>query len=92
MINAVAGVILYPYMTSSVGGATEGDTVDVVDVNGNSFLNHLNDVEKLVCSGPETEGSENTSNYMFGHLAEHVSPDSQFVGGARNDLCIERWV
>ncbi|XP_041027932.1 protein TRANSPARENT TESTA 9-like isoform X1 [Juglans microcarpa x Juglans regia] len=87
VINAVAGVILYPYMTSSVGGATEGDTVDV---NGNSFLNHLNDVEKLVCSGPEMEGSENTSNYMFGHLAEHVSSDSQFVGGARNDICIER--
>ncbi|KAF5473495.1 hypothetical protein F2P56_010102 [Juglans regia] len=87
VINAVAGVILYPYMTSSVGGATEGDTVDV---NGNSFLNHLNDVDKLVCSHPDTEGSENTSNYMFGHLAEHVPSDSQFIGGARNDLCIER--
>lgn len=76
-------------MTSSVGGATEGNTVDA---NANSFLNHLNDVEKLVCSGPEKEGSENARNYIFGHLAEHVSSDSQLVGGAWNDLCIERLV
>jgi hypothetical protein len=92
MIDAVAGVILYPYMTSSVGDATERNTVDG-SCNAKSFLYHLNHMEKMVCSGPESEGAENIeSSYLFGHLAEHISSNSQFIGGHLNDVCTERWV
>ncbi|XP_062166676.1 protein TRANSPARENT TESTA 9-like isoform X2 [Alnus glutinosa] len=90
MIDAVAGVILYPYMTSSVGDATERNTVDG-SWNAKSFLDHLNHMEKMVCSGPKSEGAENIeSSYLFGHLAEHISSNSQFIGGHLNDVCTER--
>lgn len=90
MIDAVTGVILYPYMTLSVGDATEGDKVNGIS-NANSFLDHLNDMEKKVCSGPKSEGAENIkSNHLFGHLAEHISSNSQFISGPQNDDCIER--
>ena len=92
MIDAVTGVILYPYMTLSVGDATEGATVNGIS-NANSFLDHLNDMEKKVCSGPKSEGAENIkSNHLFGHLAEHISSNSQFISGPQNDDYIERWV
>jgi hypothetical protein len=92
MINAVAGVILYPFMTSTVGDATEGNTV-VGSCNAKSFLDHLNHMEKMVCSGPESEGAETIeSSYLFGHLAEHISSNSQFIGAPLNDVCTERWV
>lgn len=93
MVNAVAGVILYPYMTLSVGDAMKGDTVDGV-CNASSFLDHLNDMEKRVCSGPESEGAENIkSNNLFGHLAEYLSSNSQLISGLQNDDCVERgWV
>ncbi|XP_075638324.1 protein TRANSPARENT TESTA 9-like isoform X2 [Castanea sativa] len=90
MVDAVAGVILYPYMTLSVGDAMEGDTVDGV-CNASSFLDHLNDMEKRVCSGLESEGAENIkSNNLFGHLAEYLSSNSQLISGLRNDDCVER--
>ncbi|XP_059462464.1 protein TRANSPARENT TESTA 9-like isoform X2 [Corylus avellana] len=90
IINAVAGVILYPYMTSSVGDATERNSV-VGSWNAKSFLDHLNHLEKMVCSGPESEGVENIeSSCLFGHLAEHISSNSQFIGGPLNDVCSER--
>lgn len=90
MINAVAGVILYPFMTSTVGDATEGNTV-VGSCNAKSFLDHLNHMEKMVCSGPESEGAETIeSSYLFGHLAEHISSNSQFIGAPLNDVCTER--
>lgn len=92
MVNAVAGVILYPYMTLSVGDAMKGDTVDGV-CNVSSFLDHLNDMEKRVFSGPESEGAENIkSNNLFGHLAEYLSSNSQLISGLQNDDCVERWV
>ncbi|XP_050243728.1 protein TRANSPARENT TESTA 9-like isoform X2 [Quercus robur] len=90
MVNAVAGVILYPYMTLSVGDAMKGDTVDGV-CNASSFLDHLNDMEKRVCSGPESEGAENIKrNNLFGHLAEYLSSNSQLISGLQNDDCVER--
>ncbi|KAL4606009.1 hypothetical protein ACB092_09G071100 [Castanea dentata] len=90
MVDAVAGVILYPYMTSSVGDAMEGDTVDGV-CNASSFLDHLNDMEKRVCSGLESEGAENIkSNNLFGHLAEYLSSNSQLTSDLRNNDCVER--
>ncbi|XP_030925625.1 protein TRANSPARENT TESTA 9-like isoform X1 [Quercus lobata] len=90
MVNAVAGIILYPYMTLSVGDAMKGDTVDGV-CNASSFLDHLNDMEKRVRSGPESEGAENIkSNNLFGHLAEYLSSNSQLISGLQNDDCVER--
>jgi hypothetical protein len=63
IINAVAGVILYPYLTSSVGDATERNTV-VGSWNAKSFLDHLNHLEKMVCSGSESEGAENIQSSL----------------------------
>lgn len=60
MINYVAVTILYPYMTSSVRKALRGYTAVEISYS-NAFLKHLNEMEKMVCSGPECEGEEDIS-------------------------------
>jgi hypothetical protein len=64
IIKAVAGVILYRYLTSSVGDATGRNTV-VGRWNAKSFLDHLNHLEKMVRSGSESEGAENIQSSFF---------------------------
>lgn len=58
MINSVAATILYPYMTSSVRKALRGNTAAEISYS-NSFLEHLNEMEKMICLGPECKGEEN---------------------------------
>ncbi|KAB1203036.1 Protein CLEC16A [Morella rubra] len=87
-INTVAGLILYPYMTSSVGEATEGTTVDM---NASYFFDLLKGVVEGVCSGLESEGSENVESIdLFGHLEESISANSQFISSSWLDVCTER--
>lgn len=86
----MAGLILYPYMTSSVGEANEGTTVDM---NASYFFDLLKGVVEGVCSGLESEGSENVESIdLFGHLEESISANSQFISSSWLDVCTERWV
>ncbi|BBH07578.1 hypothetical protein Prudu_019556, partial [Prunus dulcis] len=57
MFNSVAGVILYPYMTSSVRDAIERDSTESIS-HAKSILSEMG---KVVSSSPETEGAENSS-------------------------------
>lgn len=60
MINYVAVTILYPYMTSSVKKALQGNTAEEISYS-NSFLEHMNEMEKMVYSDLECEREENIS-------------------------------
>ncbi|KAI5318878.1 PREDICTED: CLEC16A [Prunus dulcis] len=78
MFNSVAGVILYPYMTSSVRDAIERDSTESIS-HAKSILSEMG---KVVSSSPETEGAENSSlprdtasNKRSGILA-HVFSDN----------------
>ncbi|KAL6273342.1 hypothetical protein ACE6H2_024034 [Prunus campanulata] len=58
MFNSVAGVILYPYMTSSVRDAIERDSTESIS-HAKSILSEMG---KVVSSSPETEKAENSSH------------------------------
>ncbi|KAF3442728.1 hypothetical protein FNV43_RR16645 [Rhamnella rubrinervis] len=60
MTNSVAATILYPYMASNVRKALRGNTAVQISYS-NSFLEHLNEMEKMVCSGPQCEGEKDFS-------------------------------
>lgn len=57
MFNSVAGVILYPYMTSSVRDAIERDSTESIS-HAKSILSEMG---KVVSYSPETERAENSS-------------------------------
>ncbi|XP_021816875.1 uncharacterized protein LOC110759147 isoform X2 [Prunus avium] len=78
MFNSVAGVILYPYMTSSVRDAIERDSTESIS-HAKSILSEMG---KVVSYSPETERAENSSlprdtvsNKRSGILA-HVFSDN----------------
>lgn len=86
IVNSVAGVILYPYMSLSVRDASEWGP------DNSLFI--FNDIEKLVHSGSKSEGAENINgNPLHGHLPECISSNSYFVGCPVDDnVCPERFV
>ena len=57
LINAVAGLLLYHYITLSKRDVTNGDVADSTG-NESALLRSLNDINIKVCSGPEAEGAE----------------------------------
>lgn len=57
MFDSVAGVILYPYMASSVRDSIARDSIESID-DAKSIFNQLSDMEKVVSSDPEAEGVE----------------------------------
>lgn len=60
MFDSVAGVILYPYMASSVRDSIEGDSTESIGY-AKSIFNQLSKMEKVVSSDPEAEGAERLS-------------------------------
>lgn len=60
IINPVAGVILYPYMTSNIRDAIKGNKTEDKNLS-NSFFELLNAMEETVDSHPEFE-EENVSS------------------------------
>ncbi|XWS66592.1 hypothetical protein CRYUN_Cryun05aG0213000 [Craigia yunnanensis] len=91
LINAVAGLLLYHYITLNQRDATNGDTADCTG-NASALLCSLNDINIKVCCGPEAEGAEDIDiNFLLEHLNEHTSSNSHFDGGPSDDnMCIER--
>lgn len=78
VVNSVAGIILYPFMTSSMRDTTRGDSGNG-SFQDKSFVTHLNKLE-MQCSGLESEGAENIErNCLFGHLLDYISSNSHFV-------------
>ncbi|XVE75878.1 hypothetical protein DITRI_Ditri12bG0127100 [Diplodiscus trichospermus] len=91
LTNAVAGLLLYHYITLSQKDATNGDTSGSTG-NVNAFLRLLNDTNIKVHCGPEAEGAEDVNiNYVLEHLNEHASSNSHFEGSPGDDyVYIER--
>ncbi|RVW44467.1 Protein CLEC16A-like [Vitis vinifera] len=78
VVNSLAGIILYPFMTSSMRDTTRGDSGNG-SFQDKSFVTHLNKLE-MQCSGLESEGAENIErNCLFGHLLDYISSNSHFV-------------
>ncbi|XVF55836.1 hypothetical protein PTKIN_Ptkin06aG0068600 [Pterospermum kingtungense] len=90
LINAVASLLLYHYITLSKRDATNGDIVDSTG-NASALLHSLNDININVCCGPEAEGAEDIDINLLQHLNEHASSNSYFNGNlGDDDICIER--
>ncbi|XP_022766977.1 uncharacterized protein LOC111311664 isoform X2 [Durio zibethinus] len=91
LINAVAGLLLYHYITLSERDATNGDRTGI-SANASALLRSLNDINIKVCSGSEAEGAEDINiNSLLEHLDEHISSNSHFDGSPKDDnMCIER--
>lgn len=91
VVNSVAGIILYPFMTSSMRDTTRGDSGNG-SFQDKSFVTHLNKLE-MQCSGLESEGAENIErNCLFGHLLDYISSNSHFVSCPWDNKLGERLV
>lgn len=93
LINAVAGLLLYHYITSSQGDATNGDIAGSTS-DRSALLCSLNDINIKESSGPGAEDAEDVNiNYLLEHLNKHTTSNSHFDGTPRKDnMCIERLV
>ncbi|PRQ44103.1 hypothetical protein RchiOBHm_Chr3g0475531 [Rosa chinensis] len=60
MFDSVAGIILYPYMASSVRVSIERDSTESIG-DAKSIFNQLSDMEKVESSDSEAEGAERIS-------------------------------
>ena len=67
MINNVAGVILYHILNLNVRIPSEGNASDVHD-DVKTFSKCLNEVERVICYDPESNGSESINvTYLGAH-------------------------
>lgn len=76
IINAVASVLLYPYMILSIRDTAKGETTNG-STHAKSFLNLLRDMEIMETFAPESEGYGNIN-------VDHISEDG--------DVCKARLV
>lgn len=77
LVNSMAGIVLYPSMTSCMRDSTREDSGNR-SCQDKSFLTHLNKLE-MQLSGLESKGAENIErNRLFGHLLDYVSSNSHF--------------
>ncbi|KAJ4705378.1 Protein CLEC16A like [Melia azedarach] len=77
IINAVASVLLYPYMILSIRDTAKGETTNG-STHAKSFLNLLRDMEIMETFAPESEGYGNIN-------VDHISEDGD-VCKARNGI------
>ncbi|KAI9153303.1 hypothetical protein LWI28_009196 [Acer negundo] len=94
IINSVAAVLLFPYVTSNLRDSIEGKATSGIS-HEHSFFNLLNDMEimeVLENSASETAGEVNINgNHISGHLTEYISSNSHFNSfPGDSDVCIER--
>ncbi|KAJ1385795.1 CLEC16A/TT9, N-terminal [Sesbania bispinosa] len=72
IINNVAGVILYQFLKINVRVLSEGNASDGHDVK--PFLKCLNEVERIICYAPESNGAENINgNYLGAQWEDFMS-------------------
>ncbi|KAJ6994371.1 hypothetical protein NC653_017254 [Populus alba x Populus x berolinensis] len=86
IVNYVAGVLLYPYMSLSVREAWEACL-------SSAFFSNFNDMEKSSCS-TESEGAESVNGSpLHRHFPEYVSSlSSYFVSFSGDDtICPQRF-
>ena len=87
----MAGIILYPSMTSYMRDTTREDSGNG-SCQDKSFVTHLNKLE-MQCSRLESIGAANIErNCLFGHLLEYILSNSHFVSYPKDNKLGERSV
>ncbi|OMO68546.1 hypothetical protein COLO4_29595 [Corchorus olitorius] len=91
LVNAVAGLLLYHYLTICQRDATNGDTVGS-SAGASDLLCSLNDKNIKEHCLLEAEGAEDINiNYLLEHLNDYTSSNSHFDGRPRcESMHIER--
>ncbi|KAL2664553.1 hypothetical protein AAZV13_02G166000 [Glycine max] len=88
MINNVAGVILYHILNLNVRIPSEGNASDVHD-DVKTFSKCLNEVERVICYDPESNGSESINvTYLGAHWEGFMS--SFNINSSNSEICSKR--
>ncbi|KAJ0028310.1 hypothetical protein Pint_36142 [Pistacia integerrima] len=90
IINYVAVVLLYPYMTLHIRDAIEGETTDAS--NAYSFYNLLHELEIVKFFSLKSEGEEDMNgNHVSAHMESNASSNSDLDSFPMDgDTCVER--
>lgn len=90
IINSVAGVILYPYITIGIKDAVEGETTDVS--NAYSFYNLLHELEIEKIYSLKSEGEEEMNgNHISAYVEANASSNFDLQSFPMDsDTCVER--
>ncbi|XP_031283704.1 protein TRANSPARENT TESTA 9-like isoform X2 [Pistacia vera] len=90
IINYVAVVLLYPYMTLHIRDAIEGETTDAS--NAYSFYNLLHELEIVKFFSLKSEGEEDVNgNHVSAHVESNASSNSDLDSFPMDgDTCVER--
>ncbi|KAJ0089225.1 hypothetical protein Patl1_32691 [Pistacia atlantica] len=90
IINYVAVVLLYPYMTLHIRDAIEGETTDAS--NAYSFYNLLHELEIVKFFSLKSEGEEDVNgNHISAHVESNASSNSDLDSFPMDgDTCVER--
>ncbi|TKY53146.1 CLEC16A protein [Spatholobus suberectus] len=87
MVNNVASVILYHFLNLNVRIPCEGSASDVHDVK--TFSKCLNEVERVICYAPESNGSESINGtYLGAHWEGFMS--SFNTNSSNGEICSKR--
>lgn len=90
MINNVADVILYHILNLNVSIPSEGNPSDVHD-DVRTFSKCLNEVERVICYDPESNGSESINvTYLGAHWEGFMS--SFNINSSNSEICSKRLV
>ncbi|KAI9122362.1 hypothetical protein K1719_007051 [Acacia pycnantha] len=88
IINNVAGVILYPFLTLNVNHLNEGN-VSHEHCDVYPFYKHVNEVKRFMCCASECKGAEgNDRNHDDAHIADFMS--SFNVSSSTGDIYLKR--
>lgn len=88
MINNVAGVILYAFLNLNVRIPSEGNASDVLD-DLKIFSKCLNEVKRVLCYAPESNGSESINGaYLGAHWEGFMS--SFNINSSNGEICFKR--
>ncbi|XP_054802114.1 protein TRANSPARENT TESTA 9-like isoform X2 [Prosopis cineraria] len=87
IINNVAGVILYPFLTLNVRHLNEGNAShEPSDVY--PFSKHVNEVKRVICCAPECKGAESNDRNYDAHIVDFMS--SFNVSSSTGDIYLKR--
>ena len=79
MINNVAGVIIYCFLTSNIGYLSEEDGPEGHD-DSEPFAKRLNEVERVIGYGTESKGADRINrNHFCANLADFMTSSSNMA-------------
>ncbi|KAK7345250.1 hypothetical protein VNO77_15844 [Canavalia gladiata] len=88
MINNVAGVILYHFLNLNVRVLSEGNASDVQD-DVKPFTKCLNEVKRIICAAPESNGSVSVNETYLGAHWESFLPGFN-INSPNGEICSNR--